>query len=349
MDCYKKAVRSQPFGGIPASLNNDTIDVVQNSKQREHSLRGGPRFSSLKFAYIVNATESYLDKFSILAIGGLAFDPTNQPEEFQDKIVFTGTSPAAGNSFAIITEPAEPSQIVKAKVSGETQVKIDITDESHTCADVKDGDSTQLQSVESGPAQIIWKETGTGTKWAVVRFGGSGGGGGSGIIQVEIVEGLSYPSPESPDDTDTYQGRSWYNCKLVGSSPTTPWELDQDYVGYNNDPANASIVSDGGIDYKCLISHKSTDENRPDPTRPKTAWWEKVESIRIDRFLGFESRGALDMRNSDVWFEKGDRPLAMKIGDYYYFVSPCPEYSGEPDYANNRYNTSRKHKMSVFA
>jgi hypothetical protein len=50
-------------------------------------------------------------------------------------------------------------------------VKVDVTDEDHGYADVTDADATKLTSVSRGSAQILWKESGTGLKWATVRLG----------------------------------------------------------------------------------------------------------------------------------------------------------------------------------
>jgi hypothetical protein len=58
-------------------------------------------------------------------------------------------------------------------ISGTTRVMLDVQDEDHEYADIADGDHTQLQSVASGTAQILWKEDSDGStpgRWAVVRF-----------------------------------------------------------------------------------------------------------------------------------------------------------------------------------
>ena len=65
--------------------------------------------------------------------------------------------------------------MAEAALIGVVPTQIDVTDEDHDYAVAKASDSTQLSSATGGTAQILWKESGTGTKWAVVRLGGAGG------------------------------------------------------------------------------------------------------------------------------------------------------------------------------
>jgi hypothetical protein len=50
-------------------------------------------------------------------------------------------------------------------------VKIDIVNANHWHADVADNVAANLKSSAGGAAQIVWKESGTGVKWGVVRLG----------------------------------------------------------------------------------------------------------------------------------------------------------------------------------
>jgi hypothetical protein len=48
---------------------------------------------------------------------------------------------------------------------------MDVQNEDHRFADVGDEVAGHLVSAVSGAAEILWKESGTGVKWAVVRLG----------------------------------------------------------------------------------------------------------------------------------------------------------------------------------
>jgi hypothetical protein len=172
------------------------------------------------------------------------------------------------------------------------------------------------------------------------------GGGGDGKIWVEIVEGLTYPKPEAAEDTDSNKGRSWYNAKLVGAdSDILEWTTGQSVTGYNNDPANASLRKYQNIIFKALQSHTTADDKRPDPEMPKTAWWEKIERIRIDRCLGWEDK---DLRNCSPWYKVGAIiPVVAKNGIYYIYGNV--RYTGEPDYASIRSLETEGYEVAVFA
>jgi hypothetical protein len=89
-------------------------------------------------------------------------------------IVLEGETPAAGSHkgrFAVLHHYAAADEIVPAAVAGVVQVKVEIVDEDHRFAEITDADATKLTSAPVGSARILWAESGTGEKWAVVRLG----------------------------------------------------------------------------------------------------------------------------------------------------------------------------------
>jgi hypothetical protein len=75
------------------------------------------------------------------------------------------------NPFAILQKPLAKSECGIAIVAGITPVKINIADVSHEYAEL---DTSGLKSAETGAVRILWKEDGTGSKWAVAQLGVSG-------------------------------------------------------------------------------------------------------------------------------------------------------------------------------
>ena len=139
---------------------------------------------------VKNVSDTDVAQFGILGIHDILFTPTDNELGFKERPALCGTTPDADlhtGKFVVCLDPipcavaedpeAEPpitgssAGIGRALLVGATPVQIDVIDEDHAYADVKDGDSTQLQSCGSGAAQILYKESGTGTKWAVVRLG----------------------------------------------------------------------------------------------------------------------------------------------------------------------------------
>lgn len=74
--------------------------------------------------------------------------------------------------FAILQQPLKPGYLGVAQVSGVALCKLDVVYETHVYADVKDGNADELKTGEVGAAEILWKQSGTGSgKWALVRLG----------------------------------------------------------------------------------------------------------------------------------------------------------------------------------
>jgi len=59
----------------------------------------------------------------------------------------------------------------RAIFSGVVPCKIDMVAAGHQFATAKASNTDELVSVQHGPFYILWRETGTGTRWAIVRLG----------------------------------------------------------------------------------------------------------------------------------------------------------------------------------
>ncbi len=122
---------------------------------------------------LVNNDSGYdRGRFDVLGIDGVAIEASANLEEFQNRIVLSGATPTASDHtgrFVVLLEPIAAGAIGKAVVSGVCPVQVDVQKEEDQWADVKDDDATALKSGSFGGAAILWKESGTGAKWAVVR------------------------------------------------------------------------------------------------------------------------------------------------------------------------------------
>jgi hypothetical protein len=195
-----------------------------------------------------NNTTGTVNRWGVLSVAGVVFTPSgatgNATQQFQDQPVLSGGLPTGGSSFVVAVEPIAAGKIGRVAVAGVVQAKINITDASHTFAAAKDGDLTQLASATSGEAQILWKESGTGTgKWAIVRFGGSGGAaGGSRLGKVTgtwaknatasvqqysgagaIVTGSSFVAINRAQTVTGPTGGYWVGCELIDSTWHLHW------------------------------------------------------------------------------------------------------------------------------
>lgn len=161
-----------------ARLHNATIDVIEWAKDRRTT--GAPpvggRPGSSGIVLVQNNSGADVDRFGVLGISGVIITPTDNEEEFKSNWAVTGSTPAEGDPFVVLSEPIAASKIGRAWISGAVIVKVNVTDADHDHADSA-ASTASLESAESGPVRILWKESGTGTKWAIVLIGGGGAGG----------------------------------------------------------------------------------------------------------------------------------------------------------------------------
>jgi len=104
--------------------------------------------------------------------------PEENLDEFKNRITFSGVVPKTSsheNKFVIISQALDIDEIGNGIVIGASLVQIEVKSESHKTVTVSDEGVDNLVTVDSGPVQILWKESGLGIKWAIVRIGGGGG------------------------------------------------------------------------------------------------------------------------------------------------------------------------------
>ena len=170
----KKVQHGDPLR-IPAPTFNTFVDAAQDFLNRRHN-QGGPVQTPGEDGLILirNDTGSDLDRFSVLGIDdSILIAPGDNLRAFKNQPAFVGVTPdelAHRGRFVILAEPLKDGCIGSAYVTGVCPVKLDVVDEDHARAEVKDGDTSVLQTVWNGSAQILWKEPGTGERWGVIRF-----------------------------------------------------------------------------------------------------------------------------------------------------------------------------------
>lgn len=219
-----RKVRTGDALDIPAETFNTFIDSARDFLQRQSDLRrSGARNSRNSGIILVkNVSGSDRERFHILGLKDTIILPADNEDEFKNKIALTGETPSTSThagKFAILLEPLKNNSIGLAMVSGVSQVRLSVTSETDTCADLSDGNAALLKTASTGPAQILWKETGTGTKWGVVRFPfATGGGSAIQLVQVKSVSSstgtvkvaaVTLQPDATPNYTSTSEQSSW--------------------------------------------------------------------------------------------------------------------------------------------
>jgi hypothetical protein len=280
-DAFRK-VRDGERLKIPARTYNAMVDAAQDYINRKNNVSSqiGKQLAA-NMVYVKNTTGVAVDRLNILGIGGSQIDPTTNG--FKEMTVLTGVTPSkadhANGRFVITAEPIGIDCIGRAYVAGVTAVQINIIDEGHNFADIKDSDITQLESAASGAAVILYKEDGTGTKLAVVRFGGSGGSSTAVELWAKVIVAPTFQDPYAASTSPEYVGNGFYIVRL-DSLNYEVWQENHDppYVEGTPviDPANNRVYTKkaGEIQYPSIAPH----ENATD--------WEISEEIKIEYALG---------------------------------------------------------------
>lgn len=154
----------------------DAADVVLG--QRPGFAAGGVQGPSAPYTSVLCRNDSGSDvvRWGVLAIGGVAITPSGPTgpatSSYQEQPVIVGTTPAGTTqALCVAVEPIKSAGVGRVAVHGVVQVKLEVTNASHNFAKCK-ASTAELVSEWGGPAQVLWKETGTGAgKWALVRIG----------------------------------------------------------------------------------------------------------------------------------------------------------------------------------
>jgi hypothetical protein len=137
---------------------------------------------------IRNDTGTNLSRFYVAAITGVVITPSANQAEFKNNPAFVASWPTADtlDKCVILMELIATGAFGRAMILGVTPVLISVTNENHGYAQPSTMTPAYLVSATSGSFRILWKESGTGVKWAVVQFP-VGGGSGGGIRRAQVT------------------------------------------------------------------------------------------------------------------------------------------------------------------
>jgi hypothetical protein len=177
-DALKKVKPGDPLK-IPASTFNTLIDVARAHRQRQHAVNQQPRSTARDGGTVLLRNDSAADRqrFDILGLGDPVILPdagSGAEQQFKNAVALRGVAPAASSHkgrFAVLAEPLTIGAIGKAIVSGVTPARLYVEDESFGFADINDADPGSLKTCRDGSAQILWRQSGTGLVWGVVKLG----------------------------------------------------------------------------------------------------------------------------------------------------------------------------------
>jgi hypothetical protein len=170
-----KVKTGQKFS-VKAETWNSFIDAADFVKQQQADMNNSVSRKDTKSGVVMvrNGTDNVLEQFNVVSLGDLIIKPVDNEQEFRCNLpVFEAENVSDENKekpFAILQKPLMESECGLAMVTGITPVKINIGSAAHEFVELSaDG----LNSSETGSIRVLWKDDGTGDKWAVVQLGSS--------------------------------------------------------------------------------------------------------------------------------------------------------------------------------
>jgi len=162
--------------GFPAHTYNAMVEVINAYRRGQLTNLGvaGDTVRSAGIVHVKNNSGAARTRMGVLGIGAPLILPSADLLEFKDRVRVNGDTPAAAHVpdlFVILREPIDADKVGLATIAGVCQVEINVTDVNHGFAGCEENNYTTLVSRTFGGARILWKETGLGTKRAIVRLG----------------------------------------------------------------------------------------------------------------------------------------------------------------------------------
>ncbi|MBI9017379.1 MAG: hypothetical protein JEZ07_08985 [Phycisphaerae bacterium] len=170
---FEKAVSGQPIK-IPASDYNAAMAAAEAYQKQISNPSVNINPDDADVVMVRNSSGGNLVRYAVLQIAGPMFEPAVNLDSFKDYVGFDGEAVSDDTlPFVIVQEPIAAGEVGRALVTGITVSPILVTDDTHKYAGVASG-VPFLQSSDSGTVTILWKQSGTGVKWAMVRLGTAG-------------------------------------------------------------------------------------------------------------------------------------------------------------------------------
>lgn len=182
-DSLKKAQAGQALQ-IPAEAYNAFLDAVRFVKEHRHDV-GQDASDPLRQSGIIkvrNKSGAARERFDLLMIDEPIISPADNLQQFKNQVTFEGYEPGEKalptddkepvlcRRFVILLEPSPVDGIGRATLAGASVARVDVIRESDRYAELETSNSSSLRSSPFGSTRILWKESGLGLKWAVVRL-----------------------------------------------------------------------------------------------------------------------------------------------------------------------------------
>jgi hypothetical protein len=148
----------------------DTVNLINRSRGRTgapDAKRGGGGNT----IFVQNNSGADVLRGHVLGIDSPIMAPSTDLDEFLTRVSFNGVTPVAGThegKFIVCLDKIADGDTGPGCITGTCHAKVNFINADDPCAEIEDGE-TVLKSGALG-AKILWKESGTGEKWAVMQL-----------------------------------------------------------------------------------------------------------------------------------------------------------------------------------
>lgn len=225
MDQFQEVRPGQRLPGLPTQAWNQMLRRLKARPAAPARPVGG---SSPVEVLVKNTSGSPLaSRFGILQVNSprVVYSAANA-QAFFDEDTLLGVTPAVAAPFVVVQEPLSADGFGIARLLGLTRCSLDVVHADHTHA-YPTTDPAKLKTGPAGPARIVWKETGTGTKWGVVMLTGAAPPGK-----------IRFTLPSALATTDASKASCTVDSVITGGSPGST-------VTVYNMPASSDYVFSG--------------------------------------------------------------------------------------------------------
>src|SRR5262245_40368621 len=158
---------------IPADAYNAFIDAALRANPDGVSSTDLdlPQAYSVSIALVRNDSGATRARFDAVGLAAPLIPPASNLKEFQRQPMFSAVIPAAAShigKFGILLEPLAAGKIGTAMVAGVCPAQLTGADVGF--AEIQTGSSI-LVADPSGSAKVLWTDSGSGTRWALIRLG----------------------------------------------------------------------------------------------------------------------------------------------------------------------------------
>lgn len=170
------------FPTINADMLNNIIGAVRDFRRVKKTGRSDTINLATDFVYAINNSPTNADIYDVLTFDNVGLTIANEQDQinFQRRPLFSIITPATSDDFPVVAlEPIPRYAIGRVAIGGIVTCTVNVTDAGHEYANPTASDRTKMTSGATGQCRILWKESGTGNKLAVVYLYQSTGGGDS--------------------------------------------------------------------------------------------------------------------------------------------------------------------------